>query len=250
VRLHLLSDLHLERAPFTMPEVEADVVVLAGDTAPGKAGVDWARAWPGDRPALYVAGNHEFYGQSFADLTDELRERASGSGVQVLENDVTVVDGVRFLGCSLWSDFELAGAGRREYSMAICERMVNDYRVIRASSSGELLRTQDTLARHLESRAWLSDRLSEPHDGPTVVVTHHSPIVRERPENPLLAAIGGAFASDLSPLMGADSVDLWIFGHIHRSVDVDVNGTRVISNQRGYADDPVRGFDPELVIEL
>jgi predicted phosphohydrolase len=250
VRLHLLSDLHLERAPFTTPDVEADIVVLAGDIAPGLAGVDWARAWLGDRPSVYVAGNHEFYGQSFADLTDDLRERASGSGVQVLENDVTVVDGVRFLGCSLWTDFELAGPERREYSMAICERMVNDYRVIRASSSGELLRAQDTLARHLASRAWLSERLSEPHDGPTVVVTHHSPIVRERPENPLLVAIGSAFASDLSVLMGAEAVDLWIFGHIHRTVDVEVNGTRVISNQRGYPGEPVSGFDPELVIEL
>jgi predicted phosphohydrolase len=250
VRLHVLSDLHLERAPFTTPDVESDIVVLGGDIAPGTAGVDWARNWLGGRPALYVAGNHEFYGESFTQLADDLRDRALGSGVQVLENDVTVVDGVRFLGCSLWSDFEFAGPERREYSMAICERMVNDYRQISASSAGGPLRPQDTLARHLESRAWLSERLSEPHDGQTVVITHHSPIVRERPKNPLLAAIGGAFASDLSELIGADAVDLWIFGHIHRTVDVDVNGTRMISNQRGYRGEPVSGFDPELVIEL
>jgi 3',5'-cyclic AMP phosphodiesterase CpdA len=250
VRLHVLSDLHLERAPFTTPEVDADLVVLAGDMAPGTAGVDWARSWLGDRPALYVAGNHEFYGESFTELTDELRARADGSGVHVLENDVSVVGGVRFLGCSLWSDFEFAGPERREASMAICERMVNDYRHIRASSSGGPLRAQDTLTRHLESRAWLAERLSEPHGGPTVVITHHAPIVRERPDNPLLAAIGGAFASDLSELMGADAVDLWIFGHIHRTVDVDVNGTRVISNQRGYPGEPVSGFDPERVIEI
>lgn len=250
MRLHLLSDLHLERAPFVAPEVDADIVVLAGDLAPGTAGVEWARAWLGDRPALYVAGNHEFYGESFTELIGDLRDCAEGSAVQVLESDELVVQGVRFLGCSLWSDFGLAGPDRREYSMSICERMVNDYRYIRASSSGEPLRAQDTLRRHLQSHAWLSERLGEPHDGPTVVITHHSPIVRERPANPLLAAIGGAFASDLSGLMGADAVDLWIFGHIHRTVDVDVNGTRVISNQRGYPGEPVGGFDPELVIEI
>ena len=250
MRLHVLSDLHLERAPFTPPDVEADVVVLAGDIAPGTAGVQWAHNWLGDRPALYVAGNHEFYGGSFTELTGDLRDRARGSAVQVLENDVTVVGGVRFLGCSLWSDFALAGVERREYSMTICQRMVNDYRQISVGSSGEPLVPQDTLARHLESRAWLADRLSEPHPGPTVVITHHSPIVREPPQNPLLAAIGGAFASDLRGLMGADAVDLWIFGHIHRMVDIDVNGTRVISNQRGYPSEPVSGFDPELVVEL
>jgi 3',5'-cyclic AMP phosphodiesterase CpdA len=250
VRLHVLSDLHLERAPFTGPEAQADIVVLAGDIAPGTAGVDWTCSWLGDRPALYVAGNHEFYGQSFAELTDDLRARADGSGVQVMENDVSVIDGVRFLGCSLWSDFEFAGPDRREYSMSICERMVNDYAQIRASSSNGLLRAQDTLARHLESRAWLAQRLGERYDGPTVVITHHAPIVRKPPDHPVLAAIAGAFASDLTALMGADAVDLWIFGHIHRTVDVDVNGTRVISNQRGYPAEPVSGFDPGLVIEL
>lgn len=136
MRLHVLSDLHLERAPFTPPEIDADIVVLAGDIAPGTAGVDWAHEWLGTRPALYVAGNHEFYGQSFTELTGALRARAGGSGVQVLENDELVVEGVRFLGCSLWSDFEFAGADRREYSMSICERMVNDYRQIRVLKLG------------------------------------------------------------------------------------------------------------------
>jgi 3',5'-cyclic AMP phosphodiesterase CpdA len=250
VRLHVLSDLHLERAPFTAPEVQADVVVLAGDIAPGTAGVDWTRSWLGDRPALYVAGNHEFYGQSFTELTDDLRARAGGSGIRIMENDASVIGGVRFLGCSLWSDFAFAGPERREYSMSVCERMVNDYSQIRASGSDGRLRAQDTLARHLESRAWLAQRLGERHDGPTVVITHHAPLVRERPDNPLLAAIAGAFASDLTALMGTDAVNLWIFGHIHRTVDVDVNGTRVISNQRGYPAEPVSGFDPSLVVDL
>ncbi len=250
MRLHLLSDLHLERAPFTAPEVDADIVVLAGDIATGTAGVDWARRRLGDRPALYVAGNHEFYGESFTELPGDLRDRAQGSGIHVLENDEVVLGGVRFLGCSLWTDFEFAGPDRREHSMSICERMVNDYQHIRASNAGGPLRAQDTLARHLESRAWLQTRLGESHDGPTVVITHHSPIVRQRPEHPVLAAVAGAFASDLTELMGADVVDLWIFGHIHRTVDVDVNGTRVVSNQRGYPGEPVSGFDPELVIEV
>jgi predicted phosphohydrolase len=250
VRLHVLSDLHLERAPFTTPDVEADIVVLGGDIAPGTAGVDWACAWLGERPALYVAGNHEFYGESFTELPDQLRAAADGSGVHVLENDAAVIQGVRFLGCSLWSDFEFAGSSKREYSMSICERMVNDYRQIRGPQAGQPLRAQDTLDRHRTSRAWLTEHLAEAHDGPTVVITHHSPIVRERPDNPLLAAIGGAFASDLSELMGADAVDLWIFGHIHRTVDLDVKGTRVLSNQRGYPAEPVSGFDPELVVEI
>lgn len=250
MRLRVLSDLHLERAPFTPPEVEADVVILAGDTAPGIAGVRWAKEWLGDRPGLYVAGNHEFYGHSLPALTGDLKQAALGSELRVLENDEVVIDGVRFLGCSLWSDFDFSGCENRANSMLLCERFVNDYRHIRSSDPDRLLCADDTRTVHLASREWLTQRLAAKHAGPTVVITHHAPIVRERPQSQILAAIGGAFASDLSSLMGADAVDLWIFGHIHRTVDVDVNGTRVLANQRGYPKQPVEGFDPALVVEV
>jgi predicted phosphodiesterase len=251
VRLHVLSDLHLEHAPFAIPEVDADVVVFAGDIAPGGRGIEWMRQHADGRPSIYVAGNHEFYGQDLPGLTDRLRSAAVGSQIRVLENDEVVIDGVRFLGCSLWSDFDYAGPENRASSMRICERLVNDYRQIRATAEDRPLRAQDTRDLHVASRAWLATRLASHHDGPTVVVTHHAPLIRRREDsNALMDAIGGAFASDLSELMGGDAADLWIFGHIHRTVDTDVNGTRVLSNQRGYPNEAVSGFDPALVVEV
>lgn len=250
MRLHVLSDLHLEHAPFTPPAVDADVVVLAGDIAPGTAGVEWVHRQLDGRPALYVAGNHEFYGSDLPGLSARMRAAAVGSSVHVLENDAVVIDGVRFLGCSLWSDFDFAGPENRANSMRVCERLVNDYKQIRASELGRPLQARDTRDLHVASRAWLATHLAEPFDGPTVVITHHAPLVRERPENPVLAAIGGAFASDLSGLMGGDAAALWVFGHIHRNVDTDVQGTRVLSNQRGYPHEPAEGFDPGLVVEV
>jgi predicted phosphodiesterase len=250
LRLHILSDLHLEHEPFTPVPVDADAVVLAGDIAPGTAGVEWVQRRLDGCPVLYVAGNHEFYGEDLPGLTDRMREAARGSAVNVLENDEVVIDGVRFLGCSLWSDFEFAGPENRANSMMLCERLVNDYKQIRASGDGGRLLAEDTRAVHLASRKWLAARLAEPHDGPTVVITHHAPIVREPPANPVLAAVGGAFASDLSELMHGDTVDLWVFGHIHRTVDTNVNGTRVLSNQRGYPHEPVSGFEPGLVVDV
>jgi predicted phosphohydrolase len=250
VRLHVLSDLHLEHAPFTVPEVDADVVVLAGDVAPGTAGIEWMRRNLNGRPVLHVAGNHEYYGHDLPGLTARLKEAARGSQIHVLENDEVVIDGVRFLGCSLWSDFDFAGAENRADTMRICERLVNDYKQIRASDPDRPLRAQDTRGLHVTSRAWLTAALATAHDGPTVVITHHAPLVRQRPENPVMAALGGAFASDLSELMSGAAVDLWIFGHIHRVVDTDVDGTRVLSNQRGYPHEPVDGFDPAFVVEI
>lgn len=250
MKLHVISDLHLEHAPFTVPEVDADAIVLAGDVAPGTAGIEWMRRHLDGRPILHVAGNHEFYGEDLPGLTSRMKDAAGGSEIHVLENDEVVIDGVRFLGCSLWTDFDFAGPENRANTMRICERLVNDYKQIRASESDRPLRAQDTRDLHSASRAWLSERLATTHDGPTVVITHHAPLVRQRPENPVMAAVGGAFASDLSELMNAEAVDLWIFGHIHRVVDTEVNGTRVLSNQRGYPHEPVAGFDPRLVIEV
>jgi predicted phosphodiesterase len=250
VRLHVLSDLHLEHQPFEPPSVDADVLVLAGDTATGTSGLEWAQRCADGRPVLYVAGNHEFYGHSLPGLTDALRSRASGSPIRVLENDEISLAGVRFLGCTLWSDFDFDGRERRMESMAVCERVVNDYKHITFDPADRTLVPRDTRTLHLSSRRWLAARLAEPHDGPTVVVTHHAPLIRGRPSAPTLRAIAGAFASDVTDLMGAERVALWIFGHTHRTANVEVHGTRVLSNPRGYPHQPVAGFDPGCVIEV
>ena len=61
MRIHVLSDLHLEFSPFAPQVTAADVVILAGDIHVKGRGVPWARqAFEG--PVLYVPGNHEFYG--------------------------------------------------------------------------------------------------------------------------------------------------------------------------------------------
>jgi predicted phosphodiesterase len=250
VRLHVLSDLHLEQEPFAPPEVDADVVVLAGDVHGGTRGIEWARGWTDGRPVVYVAGNHEFYGHAWPGLIDELRAAAAGSSLRVLENEEALVAGVRFLGCTLWSDFDFDGPEQREISMRISQRAVNDYSQIVFDGGARTLAASDTREAHVASRRWLEERLAEPFDGPTVVVTHHAPLVRSRPSSALWRALAGAFVSDLTDLMGGERVALWIFGHTHRWVDVDVRGTRVVSNPRGYPHEPVPEFDPEFVVEL
>jgi predicted phosphodiesterase len=250
VRLHVLSDLHLGRRPFVPPVVDAAAVVLAGDIATGTRGVEWARRQAHGRPVLYVAGNHEFYGHATPGLIDELRRAAAGSSVRVLENDEVILDGVRFLGCTLWSDFDFDGCERRAEAMKLCELVVNDYEQITFGPTRRALTARDTRMFHISSRRWLGARLAQPHDGPTVIVTHHAPVIRTRPPLPAQRSLAGAFASDLTGLMGADLVTLWIFGHTHRVADLHVRGTRIVSNPFGYPHQPVVGFDPACVIEV
>ena len=250
MRLHVLSDLHLERGELDVPAPDADVVVLAGDIAIGTAGVQWAREWADGRPVLYIAGNHEYYGQGLPGLDAELKRAAAGSGVHVLENDELIIDGVRFLACTLWSDFDFDGAAHRELAMRVCERAVTDYRLIRNDSEDRTLTAADTRARHLDSRRWLNERLDAAHDGPTVVITHHAPYIHYRPPERTWRLIAGAFVSDLSPLMGGERVSTGIYGHTHRAADRDIGGTRLLSNPRGYPNQDVEGYDAELVVRV
>lgn len=250
MRLHVLSDLHLEFGAFHVPPVTADVIVLAGDIGIGAKGMRWAAKVFPDKPVIYVAGNHEFYGSNLQVVMEEL-ERAQTGQVHYLEKRSIEIGGVRFLGCTLWTDFQVFGQARQAEVMAQAGEAMNDYARVsfgRGKDKRKLL-PADTLALHVESRNWLERELAKPHSGPTIVVTHHAP----HPQSMLLETEGdplsAAYVTNLSSLMG--KAPLWIHGHVHVSLDYAVSGTRVICNPRGY----VRfgencDFQPGLVVEI
>jgi predicted phosphodiesterase len=247
MKIHLLSDLHTEFAPFDPPETDADVVVLAGDIAKATKGIERAKGWFPDRPVLYVAGNHEYYGESIPRLNHKLTAAADAAGVHFMENREVVIGGVRFLGCTLWTDFELFG--ERQHSMAAAQAMMNDFRLIRVDPDYRRFRPMDAGATHRRSLNWLMERLDATFDGTTVIVTHHAPSLRSvNPEFDSHPATP-AYASDLEWLLDGRAA-LWLHGHTHMGLDYEIGGTRVIANQRGYPDAPAPGFDPARVIEV
>jgi 3',5'-cyclic AMP phosphodiesterase CpdA len=244
MRIRVLSDLHLEVEPFDPPPAEADVVILAGDIHNGAAGVEWAqRAF--SCPVLYLAGNHEAYDGEFAATRAAIATAARESGVTVLDCDAAVIGGVRFLGCTLWSDFDIHGAAGRELAVGRYRDWLVDYRAIRYGERA--FAPDDSIGLHRRHRAWLETALGQPFDGVTVVVTHHAPhrgsIAPDFAAHPL----NPAFVSDLDALMGAAS--LWIHGHTHRAFDYVVRGTRVLCNPRGYPGEST-GFRADLVVEI
>ena len=249
-KLHILSDLHLEFANFETPHTWANVIVLAGDIGKGKTGVHWAReTWP-SKHIVYVPGNHEFYVHSRPETLDAMRIAAKESDVHLLDNDEVVIDGVRFLGATLWTDFLLFGEAKKSTAMSDGQLCLNDFRIIREEE-----RTTFSPARsielHKQSLAWLKTKLDESFDGKTVVVTHHLPSrqsVVDRFKDALLSA---CFASELDYLFG--KMDLWVHGHTHDNLDYEVNGTRVICNPRGYVTwngQENSDFKPGLAIEI
>ena len=183
MKLHILSDLHLEFGePFAVPSAEADVLVLAGDIHCGTRGLDCAASIAKGRPVIYVAGNHEFYGHHLHGTAVALRKVAAELGIHYLDNDELALDGVRFLGTTLWTNFTLNGLGEvMFYSLRTARRLMNDFSTIRYGSTGWFLPEQSVIL-HRAARAWLEQALAEPFGGPTVVVSHHCPHPNSVPE--------------------------------------------------------------------
>ena len=208
----LASDLHLEflgrwaqQVRLIEPAPDADLLVLAGDIHRGTQAVEVLADWP--VPVLFLAGNHEFYGHSWEQTRADLRSACAGTNVTFLDNDVVEFDGVRMLGCTLWTDFRLPGAAQARQMREI-ERGLNDYRLIRTQTG--TLRAQDTLADHERSRDWLERELAQPFGGRTVVVTHHGPHPLSIAPRFVGNALNAGFVSDLTPLMaGRRSVAAW-----------------------------------------
>ena len=244
MRLRILSDLHLEIWPIELPPADADVVILAGDIDNGAEGINWASR-NFDAPILYVPGNHEPYDGEFEGTREALRCAARRNGIGLLDCGERVIGNVRFLGCTLWTDYSLEPQATRANCIEAARKINPDYHVIH---NGErTFAPEDAIARHREHRAWLAQALERPFEGTTVVVTHFAPhpgsiapAYANDPSNP-------GFVVNLESMMGR--APLWIHGHTHTFFDYNASGTRIVCNPRGYPGEPT-GFVADFVVTV
>ncbi|SEA74365.1 metallophosphoesterase [Variovorax sp. YR216] len=276
MKLLILSDLHAEFETFeSRKDIDYDVAVLAGDiVAPGRFVARWLRdpARVGSSPIVQVAGNHEYYESVMEQELAEMRCQAQEHQVHFLDCDEAVIDGVRFLGCTLWTDFGLRidsegfpgqpvrKLSDRHRAMTESGRYLADYSSIRVeapktsnSRGTRRLTPMDTLLIHRRQRSWLRKKLAEPFAGPTVVVTHHAPHRNSLAPRYAKDWSSGGFVNEMLPGFFEVPV-LWVHGHTHDSFDYRVGNCRVVSNPRGYmnwhGDFENAQFDPGLVVEI
>jgi len=277
MRIQLFSDLHLERDPSFMPHVAAgtDVVVVAGDVgsyqersrlpghdfgltrfAPDQLGVAGVRV-------LYVPGNHEFDGLDFDETTARLRGVCADLGIEWLDGATIAIGGIRFVGTTLWSDFDALVAqepdeARRLAGRGKAFRAANYY----LSKNTTLKDGAPVLAEGLRDMSlacqdWLRATLATPFDGRTVVVTHFAPSLKSADPRYGLTPGTAGFCNALDELLPL--ADIWMHGHLHCANDYVVSGEeggrawscRVVANPLGYASKGEQAaFRPALVIEV
>lgn len=268
VNLQLLSDLHLESNPHfkATPLPGADLLVLAGDIGSYQAGSQLSElgvadfglqqfsplpvaaggaAWP--TPVLFVPGNHEYDGLDFDEAHARLQATCARLGLIWLERQTVVLGGVRFVGCTLWTDFDALStdAARSAPGGAItlaaqlkardkAFRAANFYLKKNHSLRGGVPVLAEALREEgLASQAWLRQALAVPFAGPTVVITHFAPsLFSADPRYGLTPGTAG-FCNALDELLPL--ADVWLHGHLHCPQDYVRGGCRVVANPLGYA---------------
>lgn len=253
VRLNILSDLHLSRGGMPIPDTNADIVILAGDIARPQEAIAWALGFK--QPVLYVPGNHEFYGNSLSATLRQLRTLTLGTHIHILDNEAIVLHGIRFLGSTLWGDFNLYGTGTERITAIMqAQKLIYDFSRIQSDlNPGTAFSPIEFETLFARNRLWLAQQLDHAVDYPTVVITHHAPSrasIHPRFEG---SPINACFVSDSDYLLDAKKVALWIHGHTHDGFDYMVNGTRVVCNPRGYMKDGVPenpAFNPDFMVSV
>ena len=288
MKIQLLSDLHLESHPHfaAQPLAGADVLVLAGDigsyqqdSALTRLGVpdfglarfsprpvqEGGAGWP--TPVIFVPGNHEYDALEFDEAHQRLRQACERWGLIWLEQESAVLQGVRFVGCTLWSDFDglssAPGTTANDLAAAapgaLAEQLKARDKAFRAANfylrknhslqGGAPLLAEQLRERALESQRWLRQALATGFDGPTVAVTHFAPsMLSADPRYGLTPGTAG-FCNALDDLLPA--AKLWLHGHLHCPQDYVSRGCRVVANPLGYArKGEQKNYRPELLIAV
>lgn len=251
MKIRLLSDLHTEfRLPYKIQSFAnykgEDVLVLAGDIASGSTNtMDVIKFFldKGFPKVIYVPGNHEYYGTGFDEFNAKMSDKCYMTpGAYYLNPDAVVIDGVKFIGATLWTNF-----ADNPFSQSAAKRGINDFRMIR---DFDVNRCAKTYYEHLD---FIKQAYEERGSNKVVVVTHFLPArecIAPRFRGPDL--INDYFANDLGEYIATMSDTTWLFGHTHDATDIVLGDTRVVANPHGYytAMNDGIGFDPFKVIEL
>jgi hypothetical protein len=276
MRIQLFSDLHLERYPDFQPRIapDTDVVVLAGDIGSYQAGSRletqdfglerFSPLRPGAARAqvLFIPGNHEFDGLDFDEAYTRLRATCERLGILWLDRETVTIGAVRFIGTTLWSDFDaLAGKHDLTKQLQLRNKAIRaaNYYLSKNSTlrGGEPMLAERLRDIALDCQAWLRRALAVPFDGTTVVVTHFAPSLESADPRYGVTPGTAGFCNSLDELLPL--AHYWLHGHLHCLNDYVASGEhdgrpwscRVVANPLGYlSKGEQEAFRPELVIEL
>jgi predicted phosphodiesterase len=242
MKIQYLSDLHLEFDTMPIPDVVGDVLVLAGDIGVGVTHKDWVEECTKKfKNVIYVLGNHEFYGHNMQKVQAQWANMELDN-FYFLDNDWVTIDGVNFIGSTLWSDVHP-------------ECPLNDfYKISYKYPSGYgKFSTKEAKALFFKNKAWLLKTVEKLAGQRNVVVTHHAPSWKA--QDPKYknegGIVGSGFQTEILHEFNWKDILVWVYGHLHYNTEFMQNGIYCVANQRGYVGYGLAdGFDPNKYVEI
>ena len=247
-----ISDIHLEHYKLeeidkVIPELKADILILAGDigypeqiqykTYIEKVSKIWKKVF-------VISGNHEYY-----QLNKKYNEYKTKEEIDlVIEDVITDFANVFFLnnskiefdynekkyvilGTTLFSD-----VGPTNYALMA---NMNDFRCIykKLNDNIKTIHLLDYIKYYNEAKTFIEKELSyyKETEYNVVVVTHHSPSFQCIDDKYKSSKIVKAFYTDLEYLI--KDIYCWIYGHTHSQKEISINGVQVVNNSIGYIDE-------------
>lgn len=241
VKIQLISDTHLEFGHNIEITPLGDVLVMAGDigTMDSRYFSFVEECSKLFKHIVVVTGNHEYWTKKGCKYVDsKIRNFAKNiENVHFLQNDHVDIEGIRFLGCTMWTKIP------KEYAHII-EKTSNDYKYILKKTNGikRKIKVENVQEWHFHHRIWLRKSIDE-SPLPVVIVTHHSPIYETFPK-----PMDYAYHCNMVDLMGGP-VLLWCHGHTHQYRKIGVDTTIVWSNPKGRPGEDTK-YNPSDVVEL
>lgn len=252
MKIRIFSDIHNEIRryykydqwfPSQLDTDKDTVLILAGD-------VDTAKQIPTYlnflakrfKAVIHIAGNHEYYGSSLFDSARHMTTNLAPN-VYHLQNQTVTIDGQRFVGCTMWTNFS-------GFQLEASLRM-NDFRKIRIGGPKGYRRinSADIMRLNAESKLFLADSITED----SIVITHHQPFSPPPPTPyghtasvPLDYAYYACFDKEIEEFWRPK---LWVAGHTHESGEAKCGRTKLLVNCVGYPGE-YSDFDKESLHDV
>jgi predicted phosphodiesterase len=224
---------------------DTDMMIVAGDVHPDSDKVA-ELLFDLRIPVVFVAGNHDYYGSIFEETLAKMRKRFANTNVEFLEKDSFEFGNFRFFGATLWSEYLTENQKRmladkpdrlaemRKINMNYALHSMNDFNLIRTSTTGYLVNPEFFLNEFYATQTALNEFLAVETNKKNIIVTHNAPTYATT--NPIYqnSKLNPAFHNDMDDVIKNNKIELWVHGHTHFDADMYLHGTRIVSNQFGY----------------
>lgn len=241
--IRYVSDTHLDFSPLSLPISPADkdtILVVAGDIGNFSSSAITTKqhleTWSNQfKTVLFVCGNHDYYGSSLA-ITESAIEKwindQNISNLIFLNRKTHVIDGICFIGTTLWTDYN----NNDSHAKSIARASMADYHYIHNSTLSGDITPDELLKIHQQDKFFIFEEHKKAFEQglKSIVISHHLPSFKS--VHPFYASsmLNSAFASNMDNDIEHSDIDVWIHGHTHYCFDYILGNTKIKCNPRGY----------------